>query len=106
MKENNYEINLKNKITVYNMFSDLPLDIVQKIKTYIPKDKNFKSPVVACLKHVFDEYNMFIKHPPFYSMTFHEFYFYSYYLSDSDDDETDDEQKCIYYRGFHVGIIE
>jgi hypothetical protein len=88
------------------MFSELPLDIVQKIKSYIPKDKNFKSPVVDSLQNVFDDYNMYIKLPSVYNMSFYEFYFYSNYLSDSDDDETDDEQKCIYYRGFHVGIIE
>ena len=92
MKENNYEINLKNKITVYNMFSDLPLDIVQKIKTYIPKDKNFKSPVVDSLKHVFNIYNMYHKHPQLYNMTFYEFYFNDNLLNDTSSDETSSDE--------------
>ena len=35
----------------------LPLDIINNVKSYIPKDKNYKSPTSDLIKREFDENN-------------------------------------------------
>ena len=35
----------------------VPLDIINKVKSHIPKDKNYKSPTSDLIKREFDENN-------------------------------------------------
>ena len=39
------------------MADNLPIEIIQKIKDYIPLDKNMFSPTSICMKHLITYYN-------------------------------------------------
>ena len=62
----------------------LPLDIINKINSYIPTDKNFKSPTSDFIKREFDKHNNYYdvdRHDePFNSFTGYWFHLYFFFF--------------------------